>query len=134
MENQSKTVLNRKTFPGTNKHIPGLYWLFIDGIRMMASEYEELRKELPDFVDVPDEVVLCFDDAETFSSQLLKAGVITSEHFDLVNKINSLIDEIPHESYEWEPSKQMEVSIWIKCREIARDLLKLLGEKLPEDY
>lgn len=104
------------------------YIKVVESLRLLSSSYEEQKKILPDFADVPDDVTSTFEDAF-----LLIPGLIEKEEFSykaiasiirVYNKMEWCLRNIDLEDFS--------NTEWNKLRELSKETLSLLDEPIQE--
>jgi len=99
--------------------------MLVDALRLMASPSNVQLEILPDFVAVPDEVVLRVDDAYVV---LHPTELPTKVHQEM-RSILDLIERLPLESAEqWDPAT-LNSAPFLELRRLANVALQTLGAR-----
>ena len=108
-----------------------LLTFLVDSLRLAALPADRQIEALPDFVHVPDEVALVFDDAWALMPQLEEAGLVSPEQRRAIEPLSDLYDEMSiagdRESL-WTIEAMRSDARWDRSRERAREALDRLGE------
>ena len=109
--------------------------LLVETTWLLAADFPIQVAALPDFVHVPDELLLEYDSAFALVPQLFEAGLLSSEQFALAEAFNTSLDAlVVDEDYEVALAAVERSPEWEAVREQARVLLAALGESLcPPD-
>lgn len=108
------------------------YLKFVEGLKFIAVPFAEQKKLIPDYAFVCDEIMMTFDDIHIFTKQLYDVNKISKNVVDEMNRLDKqfyfMIGLDNDEIWKYE---NMDSNIhWIKSKEIASNILNLLGEKI----
>jgi hypothetical protein len=107
----------------------------IESIQLLAADYDTQVKSLPDFVHVPDEVLLEYGDSFLLAKQVLVAGLIDASQYVRMQELCDAIDDIAVPAqYDEALAAMKSHPSWQVLRSKAADVLRALGiEKRPPD-
>lgn len=106
------------------------YEILVDALRLAAAEPEIQIKSLPDFVRVPDEIAMNFDDAYIYKKELLLENRISAEMAELLDEIDNETRFMSDNKVGWTIEDLSNLHHWQKIRETARKLLNMMGEEM----
>jgi hypothetical protein len=106
------------------------YEILVDALRLAAAEPETQIKSLPDFVHIPDEIALNFDDAYIYKKELLIENRISAEMAELLDEIHKESDFMSDNKVGWKIEDLSSSHHWKKIRETAKKLLHMMGEEI----
>ncbi len=66
----------------------------IQSLQLLAAEYDTQVKSLPDFVHVPDELVLIYDDCFRIVDQLIDAGLVNKQQSAKLKELDKILDKM----------------------------------------
>lgn len=124
-----KTVIMRRDIPEEKLT---QYWCFIEGLRLAGSSYTSLKKEMPSFVDIVDEVLISFGESMAMVPQLIEVGIIPESMLLTLKKIDSLLESLDITATLSE-EEVLNHSQRLESMALARRLLSELGENIPVD-
>jgi hypothetical protein len=103
--------------------------MLVNATRLLASDAEVQAGVFPDFVQVPDELALNFDDAFQLSDQLEASGQLTRQQVEALERIDKLLEEMTgrHETALWTLEALRGSREWQAIRAEARSALGALG-------
>jgi hypothetical protein len=104
--------------------------LIVNALRLAALSAEDQAAALPEFVHVPDEVALIYDDAYVVVPQLCEAGVITDNQAEALSELDRQFTEMSdaHDRATLWTREAMRVDKrWSEARRLATQALSLLG-------
>ncbi len=103
--------------------------MLLNATRLLASDADVQEKTFPDFVQVPDELALNFDDAFRLSDQLEASGYLTRQQVEALERVDKLLEEMTnrHESSLWTLESLRANPDWQAIRAEARSALGVLG-------
>jgi|GEM_PF-3058810 len=118
------------------------YNKIVQGVQLLAADYDTQIEVLPDFVHVPDEVVLEFGESFHLAESLLADGLIDqiqyNELYELDQAIDKTFDELPKDSDYPEMLEQLQYhTAWEELRVKARETLTVMNveqQKPDLDY
>lgn len=100
------------------------YKIVIESLKLLSASYEEQRKSLPEFADVPDDVTSSFENAFLLLPQLIEEGRFSNEGIAsllrVFNKMEWCLRNIELDDFS--------NSEWNKLRELSKQTLILLDE------
>ena len=110
------------------------YRMLLLGLKPLATSYEKQLKLYPDFVALPDELALDFDDGYQLVPELKDAGLISQPAFDLLSQIDQLLEQMTNREKGdvWSMEGFKQNPVWQECRALAINALMELKEELPE--
>lgn len=106
------------------------YKNLVDSLKLIALDYEEQVKSLPDFVHVPDEIALTFDEAFLRRRVLVEERLISEEALKMLTELDKLFEVMSQDKSLWDNKKLKESIEWQLTRSHARTILDILGEDL----
>lgn len=107
--------------------------MVVDALRLVALPADEQIAALPDFVDVPDEVLQLYEDAWVLVPQIREAGLLSDEEHEALARLDrhhttlAGIDE--HDGF-WTAEGMRNDERWARSRQLAREALDCLGRPL----
>jgi hypothetical protein len=104
----------------------------VDSLRLAALPAEEQIAALPDFVHVPAEVALLYDDAFRLVPQIRDAGLITNEQQESLVRINRLHGDMgtaTDKDWLWTVDAMRSDERWARSRRLAVEALAALGRE-----
>lgn len=75
--------------------------MLIQALQLLAATYEEQINALPEFVDVPDEIALTFDEVYLLVENLDKEGLITTSQKTALAQIDSVLEQMSKKEDIW---------------------------------
>jgi hypothetical protein len=111
--------------------------MIVNALGLASLSTEDQVAAHPEFVHVPDEVALIFDDAYVLVPQLRAADAITDAQAEALGQIDRQFSEMstaPDRASLWTLDAMRGNSRWEETRRLATSALKLLGAPpgLPE--
>jgi len=106
-------------------------YMMIQALRLLAADFENQIKALPDYVCIPDEVALTFGDAFLLLDQIREANLVSEQQSAAIEEIDDYLDVIQSKTDTDNPwtLEAMKTSCdWQHLRVLARKALVLLGE------
>ncbi len=104
-----------------------------ESLKLLASSLEEQEEYLPEFADVPDDVISSFENAFLLLPTLIESNKFSNNSIAsilrLYNKVQWCLRNLDLDDFS--------NAEWNKVREMARDTLQIMGEsigKLDPDY
>lgn len=102
------------------------YKIIVESLKLLAASLEQQEQYLPVFADVPDDVTSSFESAFLLLPQLIDSNKLSyssiASILRLYNKMQWCLRNIPLENFENEE--------WNKLRELAKQTLRLMDERL----
>ena len=102
--------------------------MMVQALALAASDYEMQIRSLPDFVFVPDEVALIFDEAYVLFDHVIDAGLVDEAQIHAVSAINNFLDAMSKKKGDdnpWTLEAMARSADWHNLRLLARNSLKL---------
>lgn len=106
------------------------FGMLIQALQLVAAEADTQVSSLPSFVHIPDEIALTFDHPYTFTDKFVKDGLITGDQKRALDGLNTLFDEMTQDKELWTLDQVRESPKWQETRILARNILRMLGQKL----
>ena len=102
----------------------------IQSLQLLAADYNVQKESLPDFVHVPDEVILTFNEAFMCIDQLFDDNLITKKQKDELSKLDRFLSKFDKFGAYPSALKSLESSQeWKDIRKKSLEILKSLGYK-----
>jgi len=103
--------------------------MLVNATRLLASDADVQQRAFPDFVQVPDELALNFDDAFRLIHQLEASGHLRRQQVEALERVDKLLGEMTnrHESSLWTLEALRVSPDWQALRAEARSALGSLG-------
>lgn len=108
--------------------IADIYNIFLQSLRLVGSSSKVQISKFPNFVNVPDEIALVYNDAYLLIPQLLDQNLISIEALNILKKLNELFDKMSKDYSLWALDKLENDENWKLSRELAHSALEALGE------
>jgi hypothetical protein len=105
----------------------------VDALRLAAIPAAEQVKTLPDFVHVPDEVALLYDDAFRLVPQIREAELIEDDQVEVLAELDQLFEEMfaaADQDQLWTVEAMSVDERWKRSRQIATNALAALGRSV----
>ena len=102
----------------------------VDALRLAASPPAEQIEALPDFVHVPDEVALLYDDAFGLVPQIREAELIDDDQVQVLAELDRLFEEMSAAADRdqlWTTEAMSGDVRWERSRQLAARALRELG-------
>ncbi len=102
----------------------------VDALRLAASPPAQQIEALPDFVHVPDEVALVYDDAFIRVPQIREADLIDDDQVQALAELDQLFDEMSDATDTdqlWTIEAMSTDERWLRSRQLAAKALARLG-------
>lgn len=99
----------------------------IQAIQLLAGDYETQVKAFPEFVHIPDELALIYDECMLFAADLAHSKLISERYLEQLQMINQFINQMSNDPSLWTLEALKYRSEWSRLRVLARELLSLLG-------
>lgn len=103
-----------------------IYYVLVQCLKLIALPAEKQIQVLPDFVLVPDEIALGFDDVYLMIPQI--DGLISDHGLILLKELDQLFEEMSEEPLFWSLEYFESGDLWKKVRLLARSILEDLRE------
>jgi hypothetical protein len=104
--------------------------MVVDALRLVALPADEQIAALPDFVDVPTEVLQRYEDAWVLVPQIREAGLLSDEQHEALARLDrhhTKLSEVDEADALWTAEGMRNDERWVKSRQLARDALERLG-------
>lgn len=95
-------------------------------LQLLAADYETQIAALPDFVHVPDELALVYDECVPFIHQLIETGLLTTDQAEKLQELQKVLDSMSNQASLWTPSALERSSEWQQVRARACAFLRLI--------
>lgn len=105
-----------------------LYNNLLQSLRLVAAPPEIQISSMPQFVSLPDEIALTFNDAYLISSQLVDENIISIQAFLLLKELSELFDNMSQDKSLWTLQKLENDNSWKLSRQLAIKVLQELDE------
>ncbi|WP_213609395.1 hypothetical protein [Pseudoalteromonas sp.] len=109
------------------------YWYneLVEGLRLIASEFDVQERALPDFVHLPDEVLNAVD-LDTLSL-VVELGLVTQEQTEKIKQLDCALENIELPSnYEAMIEDMKNGNSFNTLRKMAHEVLNSLGQTYKE--
>ncbi len=109
------------------------YWYkeLVEGLRLIASEFDVQERALPDFVHLPDEVLNAVD-LDTLSL-VVELGLVTQEQTEKIKELDCALENIELPSnYEAMIEDMKNGDSFNTLRKMAHEVLNSLGQTYKE--
>ena len=109
------------------------YWYneLVEGLRLIASEFDVQERALPDFVHLPDEVLNAVD-LDTLSL-VVELGLVTQEQTEKIKELDCALENIELPSnYEAMIEDMKNGNSFNTLRKMAHEVLNSLGQTYKE--
>ena len=104
--------------------------IMLQAILLLALEYEDQASSFPEFVCLPDEVVLTFDEAYRLFDQVIDANLVTEAQIAAIKTIDCFIqgmDSKKDAENIWTLEAMKTSPDWQRLRILARNTLPLFN-------
>lgn len=108
--------------------IANLYNTLLQALKLVASSSNVQISVFPNFVNIPDEIALIYNDAYLMLPQLQNQNLISEEALEILRKIDELFEEMSKDFSLWTLDKLENNKNWKLSRELAHSALKALHE------
>jgi hypothetical protein len=98
--------------------------ILVSALQLLAADYDEQVAVLPDYVHVPDELALHFDDAMVLVPQIQAGGLIDESAVRAIEGVDQALRDVP----EWTLDALRTDPGGATVRHRAREVLDHLGE------
>ncbi|MBL6991826.1 MAG: hypothetical protein ISR65_18735 [Bacteriovoracaceae bacterium] len=100
-----------------------IYKRLTEVLKLISADFNTQKRSLPDFVHVPDEIALNFDEIYIFVNSLYDKKFIDIEHLNKLKEINSNFNKMDSNKKLWNLNSLKTSSEWQDLRETASKLL-----------
>lgn len=100
--------------------------MMIETLKLLACGYKDQKAYLPDYVYLPDELVLSFSEAHLLFEQVVDAGLVSQVQVDTVQAVSAMFDAMQKNRAVVAPWTYEAVQYgedWRRIRNLARDAL-----------
>lgn len=97
--------------------------MLLQSIQLLAAPYEQQVRALPNFVHVPDEIALTFNDTYVFVDDLKKEGLITAAQEVKLEQMDVLLDQMGQDEDIWTCEALQVSPQWEEMRKLATSIL-----------
>jgi len=98
--------------------------MLLQSLQLLAADYEQQVKAFPEYVHVPDEIALTFDDTYALVDSLKSEGLVTSVQDNKLKQIDMLLETMSHDENVWTCEVLRTSSQWEEVRRLARETLR----------
>ncbi len=98
--------------------------MLLQSLQLLAANYERQVKAFPEYVHVPDEIALTFDDTYTLVASLRSDGLVTPAQEHKLGQIDTLLEKMSQDENVWTCEELRTSSQWEDVRQLARETLK----------
>ena len=105
-----------------------IYVELVQILKLIALSPEKQIQILPDFVDVPDEIALAYDDIYLMIPQIVKEKVISIRIHKLLEDLNQLFNDMSGNTFFWSMEYFKNGESWKNIRQLASSILEKLDE------
>ena len=108
-----------------DRHLDAL----VNSLRLLAARFKDQMAMFPEFVHVPDELALVFDDCIQLLPQIVEAGLISTDAEQSVRRIVKMLAERSAKGNAefWTLDALERGKAWDEIRSLAVGALELLG-------
>lgn len=102
----------------------------IETLKLLACGYEDQKASLPDYVHLPDELVISFSEAYLLFEQVVDAGLVSQDQIEKVQAVEALFDTMQKNRAVDDPWTYEAVQSgenWRRVRALAQDALGAFG-------
>lgn len=103
-----------------------LYKKIIESLKLVASPAKEQINLFPDYVCIPDEIALTFDEIISYAKILVENNFITIDQYSLLEHLNHLFENF--QKVDWTIESMYNSKKWMQTRQEAIIILKKFGE------
>ena len=98
--------------------------MLLQSLQLLATDYEQQVKAFPEYVHVPDEIALTFDDTYALIDSLKQDGLITATQNEKLRQIDTLLEKMSQDENAWTCEALRTLPQWEDVRRLARETLK----------
>ncbi len=102
------------------------YKKVVENLKLLASSLEDQESYLPDFADVPEDVISSFENAFLLLPALVENNKLTNDSIASILRLNNKVQWCIR-NLDLDDFSNAE---WNKVREMARDTLQIMGEPI----
>ncbi|PYF69368.1 hypothetical protein [Pedobacter nutrimenti] len=104
------------------------YIKVVESLRLLSSSYEDQKKYLPDFADVPDDVTSSFENAFILIPSLIEKGEFSYKAIASIIRVYNKMEWCLR-NVDLDDFSNME---WNKLRELSKETLSVLDEPIQQ--
>lgn len=105
-----------------------IYYVLVQYLKLIALPAEKQIQVLPDFVLVPDEIALGFDDIYLMIPQIKQNAMISVRGLELLRELDQLFEKMSGKPLFWSLEYFEYGELWKKIRQLACSILDELKE------
>lgn len=105
-----------------------IYIEFIQIVKLIALSAEKQIQILPDFVEIPDEIALAYNDIYLMIPQIEEEKAFPIRIVELSRQLNLLFNSMSKDALLWSMEYFEHGKLWENIRQLARSILKELNE------
>lgn len=102
----------------------------IETLRLLAADCDTQTKVLPNYVHVPDEIALTFEDTYLLTNSLLQDKLITEDVKSELDTLNELFDQMNCRKELWTLDQLKFGEEWQQIRSVASRALKCMNRDI----
>ncbi len=108
--------------------IRNLYNTLVQSLRLVAAPFEIQTTSLPEFVNVPDEIALIYNESYLIAPQLKDKNLISAKILGMLERLDQIFEEMSEVKPIWTLERLRNDSSWERLRILALDILRELNE------
>ena len=97
--------------------------MLVQSLQLLAADYEQQVKAFPEYVHVPDEIALTFDDTYALVESLEPEGLLTPAQDDTLKQIDTLLEKMSQDENMWTCEALRTSYKWVEARKLAKQAL-----------
>lgn len=105
-----------------------IYYVLVQNLKLIALPAEKQIQMLPDFVQVPDEIALGFDDVYLMVPQIKQNSMVSVRGFKLLRELDLLFEKMSGKPLFWSLEYFEHGELWKQIRQLACSILDELKE------
>ena len=98
--------------------------MLLQSLQLLAASYEQQLQAFPDFVQVPDEIALTFEDVCLFLDEIVHKGFVTPIQKGSIKQLNEALNQMSKDKELWIQSSLQTSPQWEDIRHRANGLLE----------
>jgi hypothetical protein len=106
--------------------------MMLNILKLLSLSYEQQKDALPDYVYLPDELVLSFDEVYILFDQVIDANLVNEQQIEKIAEINKafeFMEEHKQTENPWTYEAVESGENWKNIRKLSREALALFSEK-----
>jgi hypothetical protein len=103
--------------------------MLLQVVNLLATQYDQQVEAFPDFVLIPDEIALLFEDVSLFIATFFREGYITSSQKEKIDALSTLFDTMSENQGLWTREALKTSSQWQQVRVSAKEILESFHEE-----